>query len=97
MFLKYSNWMFYLPLAPFIRPSIYMVHSHLNFVYQFWIHTQIIKSIGPLEHILVINFNIDSLIKWFFNNFLILRILQVIIEFTMVGTHTVLTRTTLEF
>jgi len=52
MFLKYTNWMFYLPLAPFVRPSIYMVHSHLNFVYQFWIHTQVIKSVGPLEHVL---------------------------------------------
>lgn len=52
MFLKFTNWIFYMPLALFVRPSIFMVHSHMNLLYQFWIHTQIIGSMGPLEHIL---------------------------------------------
>lgn len=44
--------MFYLPLALFVRPSIFMVHSHLNLLYQFWIHTEVVDSLGPLEYIL---------------------------------------------
>jgi alkylglycerol monooxygenase len=32
---------FYLPLGLFVRPSIYIVHSHLNLIYQFWIHTEV--------------------------------------------------------
>ncbi len=53
MFLKFTNWIFYMPLALFVRPSIYMVHSHMNLLYQFWIHTQVIGSLGPLEYILM--------------------------------------------
>ncbi|XP_048760144.2 alkylglycerol monooxygenase-like [Ostrea edulis] len=48
----YTSWVFYLPLALFIPPSIFMVHNELNILYQFWIHTQFIKSLGPLEYIL---------------------------------------------
>jgi alkylglycerol monooxygenase len=44
--------MFYLPLAFFAKPSIFMIHSHMNLLYQFWIHTEIVDSIGPLEFIL---------------------------------------------
>ncbi|KAK3597259.1 hypothetical protein CHS0354_005018 [Potamilus streckersoni] len=43
---------FYLPLALFIPPSVFLVHMELNILYQFWIHTQYIKSLGPLEYIL---------------------------------------------
>ncbi|XP_078317523.1 alkylglycerol monooxygenase-like isoform X1 [Crassostrea virginica] len=48
----YTSWVFYLPLALFIPPSVFMVHNELNILYQFWIHTQYIKSLGPLEYIL---------------------------------------------
>ncbi|KAK3089990.1 hypothetical protein FSP39_008264 [Pinctada imbricata] len=48
----YTSWIFYLPLALFIPPSVFMVHNELNILYQFWIHTQYIKSLGPLEYIL---------------------------------------------
>ena len=44
--------MFYFPLALFIRPSIFMIHSHTNLLFQFWIHTEWVDSIGPLEFIL---------------------------------------------
>ncbi|VDI14630.1 alkylglycerol monooxygenase [Mytilus galloprovincialis] len=49
---SYTSWVFYLPLALFIPPQIYIVHQELNILYQFWIHTQYIKSLGPLEYIL---------------------------------------------
>ncbi|XP_052254865.1 alkylglycerol monooxygenase-like isoform X2 [Dreissena polymorpha] len=48
----YTSWVFYLPLALFIPPSVFLVHQELNILYQFWIHTQYIRSLGPLEYIL---------------------------------------------
>ncbi|XP_029635337.1 alkylglycerol monooxygenase-like isoform X1 [Octopus sinensis] len=48
----YSGWAFYTPMALFVPISIYMVHEQLNLLYQFWIHTEYIRSLGPLEHIL---------------------------------------------
>uniref|UniRef100_T1JG29 Alkylglycerol monooxygenase n=1 Tax=Strigamia maritima TaxID=126957 RepID=T1JG29_STRMM len=35
----YLTWMFYMPLALCIPPSIFMVHVQFNLIYQFWIHT----------------------------------------------------------
>lgn len=52
VFQHYTSWVFYLPLALFVPPSIFLVHQELNIIYQFWIHTQYIKSLGPLEYIL---------------------------------------------
>lgn len=52
IFQKYTSWFFYLPLAFFVPPSTYLVHTYLNLVYQFWIHTEIIGNLGPLEYIL---------------------------------------------
>lgn len=49
---SYSTWMFYLPLALGIPPSIFLVHQQFNLLYQFWIHTQVIKTLGPLEYII---------------------------------------------
>ncbi|XP_007944857.1 alkylglycerol monooxygenase [Orycteropus afer afer] len=48
----YTSWIFYCPLALFIPPSVYAVHLQFNLLYQFWIHTEIISSLGPLELIL---------------------------------------------
>ena len=39
-------------MAFFIPPSHAIVHKELNLLYQFWIHTEMVKSIGPLEYIL---------------------------------------------
>jgi len=51
-FQTFGAWPFYLPMAFFIPPSHAIVHKELNLLYQFWIHTEMVKSIGPLEYIL---------------------------------------------
>ena len=43
--------MFYLPLAFFIPPSHFITHHQLNLIYQLWVHTTLIKDLGPLEFI----------------------------------------------
>ncbi|XP_077019180.1 alkylglycerol monooxygenase isoform X2 [Tamandua tetradactyla] len=48
----YTSWIFYCPLALFIPPSVYAVHLQFNLLYQFWIHTEVIGNLGPLELIL---------------------------------------------
>jgi sterol desaturase/sphingolipid hydroxylase (fatty acid hydroxylase superfamily) len=35
-----------------VRPSVIMQARGLNLIYQYWIHTDVIRSIGPLEHVL---------------------------------------------
>ena len=52
-FQSWFSWVFYLPLA-FIGfdPLMFITLSALNTLYQFWIHTRAIKSMGFLEHIL---------------------------------------------
>ncbi|XP_078519893.1 alkylglycerol monooxygenase isoform X2 [Lissotriton helveticus] len=49
---KYTSFVFYWPLALFIPPSVFAVHIQFNLLYQFWIHTEIISNLGPLELIL---------------------------------------------
>ncbi|XP_062520226.1 alkylglycerol monooxygenase-like isoform X2 [Corticium candelabrum] len=48
----FTSWIFYLPLALAVPPPIFMVHTQFNILYQFWIHTEVVKSLGPLEYIL---------------------------------------------
>lgn len=43
---------FYVPLSVVIPPSVYMVHRQFNLIYQFWIHTEVVDRLGPLEWIL---------------------------------------------
>jgi len=52
-FQSWFSWIFYLPLA-FIGfdPLLFVTLSAFNTLYQFWIHTRTIKSMGFLEHIL---------------------------------------------
>nr|XP_022314509.1 alkylglycerol monooxygenase-like isoform X2 [Crassostrea virginica] len=50
--LRYISWMFYLPLALVMPPSVFLVHSQFNLLYQFWIHTETVDTLGPLEWIL---------------------------------------------
>ncbi|XP_004676792.1 PREDICTED: alkylglycerol monooxygenase isoform X1 [Condylura cristata] len=52
VFQVYTSWIFYIPLALFIPPSVYAVHLQFNLLYQFWIHTEVINNLGPLELIL---------------------------------------------
>ena len=47
------SFFFYLPLALLgLPPAMFMVHKNLNLLYQFWIHTEVVGSIGPLEMVL---------------------------------------------
>ncbi|ODM94028.1 Alkylglycerol monooxygenase, partial [Orchesella cincta] len=45
-------WIFYLPLAFFVPSPIFLIHQQFNLLFQFWIHTEVIESLGPLEWIL---------------------------------------------
>lgn len=45
----FSMW-FYLPLALLgLPPEMFLTCQAVNLLYQFWIHTRLIKSLGPLE------------------------------------------------
>ncbi|KAF7657148.1 hypothetical protein LDENG_00031240 [Lucifuga dentata] len=48
---QFGSWIFYLPMALAVPPSIFAVHIQLNLLYQFWIHTELIRDLGPLEWI----------------------------------------------
>ncbi|XP_038566509.1 alkylglycerol monooxygenase [Micropterus salmoides] len=48
---QFSSWIFYLPMALVAPPTIFAVHLQLNLLYQFWIHTELIRDLGPLEWI----------------------------------------------
>ena len=44
---------FYLPLALLgLPPHVYFIAGAIDTLYQFWIHTQLIKRVGPLEAVL---------------------------------------------
>ncbi|MBB2147810.1 sterol desaturase family protein [Pedobacter gandavensis] len=52
-FQGWFSWIFYLPLAFLgFDPLMFLTLSAFNTLYQFWIHTRVIKSMGPLEYIL---------------------------------------------
>ncbi|XP_042910642.1 alkylglycerol monooxygenase-like [Parasteatoda tepidariorum] len=45
-------WVMFLPIALFVPLPMYYAHSQFSRLYQFWIHTELIKSLGPLEYVL---------------------------------------------
>jgi hypothetical protein len=48
-----SSWPFYLPLALVgVPPGVFFLHTALNTLGQFWIHTETIRTLGPLELVL---------------------------------------------
>lgn len=52
-FQGWFSWVFYLPLAIVgFSPLMFLTLSSFNTLYQFWIHTRAIKSMGILEYIL---------------------------------------------
>ncbi len=52
-FSKAYSWVFYIPLALLGLPAVVWLTCYaLNLVYQFWIHTQAIGRLGPLEWVL---------------------------------------------
>ena len=50
--LSHMLWFIYLPLALFLPPPMYLMHQQFNLLYQFWIHTEVINTLGPLEWVL---------------------------------------------
>jgi sterol desaturase/sphingolipid hydroxylase (fatty acid hydroxylase superfamily) len=51
-FQSFFSWVFYLPLAVLgFPPATFITCSALNTLYQFWIHTRLIKTLGPIEWI----------------------------------------------
>lgn len=46
-----SVWPLYYPLALFIPPTQAIIHMQLNYIYQFWVHTEVVGTLGPLEEI----------------------------------------------
>merc|ERR1719342_577456 len=51
-FQGFGSWPLYLPMAFFVPPAQAIIHKELNLLYQFWIHTELVQSIGPLEWVL---------------------------------------------
>jgi len=51
-FQTFGSWPFYIPLAFFIPPSHAVIHKELNLLYQFWIHTELVTTLGPLDYVL---------------------------------------------
>ncbi|XP_018565783.1 alkylglycerol monooxygenase isoform X2 [Anoplophora glabripennis] len=47
----WCGFLFYLPLAFFIPPAHFITHQQFNLLYQIWIHTETITTLGPLEYI----------------------------------------------
>ncbi|XP_062395673.1 alkylglycerol monooxygenase isoform X1 [Sardina pilchardus] len=47
-----TSWVFYLPMALAIPPSMFAVHVQFNLLYQFWIHTELVRDLGILELVL---------------------------------------------
>lgn len=38
-------------MALFVPPSLYLVHHQLSLVYQFWLHTEVVGKLGPIEYV----------------------------------------------
>jgi len=49
---KYYSMFVYFPLALFLPPQAMYTHQQFNLLYQFWIHTELVGNLGPLEYIL---------------------------------------------
>ncbi|KAA0203913.1 hypothetical protein HAZT_HAZT006954, partial [Hyalella azteca] len=53
VFQKFFAFGFYLPLALIGVPlPAILVHMQFNLLYQFWIHTEVVSTLGPLELVL---------------------------------------------
>ncbi|BES97188.1 Fatty acid hydroxylase superfamily [Nesidiocoris tenuis] len=48
----WCGFIFYLPLALCVPPPIFFIHQQFNVLYQFWLHTETVRSLGPLEWVL---------------------------------------------
>lgn len=52
-FTSFTSWVFYLPLAVLgVSPEVFAINTAISLLYQFWIHTELIDRLGPLEWVL---------------------------------------------
>ena len=52
-FSQFHSWLFYIPLAFLgLPPEVWVGSYAVNLLYQFWIHTQLIGKLGPLEWVM---------------------------------------------
>lgn len=49
---NYLASLLYLPAALFMHPLAFLVHFQLNTLYQYWIHSELVPKLGPLEWVL---------------------------------------------
>ncbi|KAI8365227.1 alkylglycerol monooxygenase-like protein [Radiomyces spectabilis] len=52
IFQPYCSWLFDLPAALFLPPSLFVAHKQFNTLFQYWIHTEVVGNLGPLEYII---------------------------------------------
>ncbi|KAE8737935.1 hypothetical protein FOCC_FOCC016600, partial [Frankliniella occidentalis] len=45
----WCGFVFYLPMALIVPPAHFLTHQQFNLLYQFWIHTETVQTLGPLE------------------------------------------------
>lgn len=41
----------YAPLALIVPPALLLVHQQLSLLYQIWIHTETVTTLGPLDYV----------------------------------------------
>jgi sterol desaturase/sphingolipid hydroxylase (fatty acid hydroxylase superfamily) len=52
------GWLFYLPLFLLGMPAeVFVTVASANLIYQFWVHTRFVGTLGPLEYVLVTPMN----------------------------------------
>jgi hypothetical protein len=52
------GWLFYVPCFLLGMPAdVFVTVASANLIYQFWVHTRFIKTLGPLEYVLVTPMN----------------------------------------
>ena len=51
VFQEMGSWLMSLPLALFVPPAYIIMHSQLNLLFQFSIHTELVQDLGPLEYV----------------------------------------------
>lgn len=51
-FNRYVAILFYLPCALFFPPAVFYAHYQLNYIFQFWIHSDTMPSLGWLDYVI---------------------------------------------
>ncbi|XP_054711904.1 alkylglycerol monooxygenase-like [Uloborus diversus] len=53
IFTSSTLWLTYLPMAFAVPPSTFLVHYQLNVIFQYWLHTDLVKTLGIIEYVFV--------------------------------------------